>query len=240
MNGPASFEQLNALVDRELDRHDEAAVLDAAQGDPRLQQRVDELRNAKALVRHAYRDVVPPNNAHRGRRSTAWRRVLAAACVLIVTAGAGWWLDAAQSRLEDPDIPRLAQRANAVAQIASPDRIVLHISSSAPARLTSMLDDAEDMLRAARAANRDVAIEIVANSSGLNVLRTDGPAQVTGRLSALRAEFPNLTLVACAQTIERLREKGITVHLLPDTTVASSALDEVVRRMHEGWTYVRT
>jgi len=30
------------------------------------------------------------------------------------------------------------------------------------------------------------------------------------------------------------------VHLLPQTVVATSALDEVVKRIHEGWTYVRT
>jgi len=36
-----------------------------------------------------------------------------------------------------------------------------------------------------------------------------------------------------------LRERGVAVQLLPQTAVATSALDEVVRRMHEGWTYVR-
>lgn len=241
MSGDVSAERLNALVDGELDRVEEAALLDAAQADPQLQRRIGELRNARELVRHAYRDVGPSSAMSRSRAVDHRRPLLAAACALAVASGAGgWWAHGWQDRIEDPDLLRLAQRAGAVAQLASPERVVLHVSSSAPDRLAGVLDDAEDMLRAARAGGKDVAIEIVANGSGLDVLRVDGPAPVTARLRSLRAEFPNLTLVACAQTIERLREKGVTVRLLPEAAVASSALDEVVKRMHEGWTYVRT
>jgi hypothetical protein len=39
--------------------------------------------------------------------------------------------------------------------------------------------------------------------------------------------------------VERLREKGIEVRLLPGTRVASSALDQIVTRMGQGWSYVR-
>jgi intracellular sulfur oxidation DsrE/DsrF family protein len=94
------------------------------------------------------------------------------------------------------------------------------------------------MLAAARSAGRPIAIEVLANSGGLDVLRADASA-AAARLETLHKQYPNLTLVACGQTIERLREKGIAVHLVPDATVATSALDEVVRRIHEGWTYVR-
>lgn len=241
MSADVSHEQLNALVDGELDRFDEAAILDAALGDAQLQQGIGELRNAKDLVRHAYGGVAPVAAGRLHHPRDRSRRLLAAASVLIVAGGAtGWWAHAWQQQVQDADISRLAQRARAVAQIASPERVVLHVSSSAPERLAGMLDDAEDMLRAARATGKDVAIEVVANGGGLDILRADGPAQATGRLVSLHAEFPNLTLVACAQTIERLREKGVSVRLLPQATVAASALDEIVKRMHEGWTYVRT
>jgi intracellular sulfur oxidation DsrE/DsrF family protein len=39
--------------------------------------------------------------------------------------------------------------------------------------------------------------------------------------------------------VERLREKGLVVHLLPGTRVASSALEQIVTRMSQGWSYVR-
>lgn len=59
------------------------------------------------------------------------------------------------------------------------------------------------------------------------------------RLARLRASYPSLALVACGQTAQRLRDSGVEVRLLPGTTVATSALGQIVRRMQQGWAYVR-
>jgi intracellular sulfur oxidation DsrE/DsrF family protein len=169
------------------------------------------------------------------------RRWLAAAAVALIAigAGAGWTGHALVERGEDGENRWLARHAAMVAQQASSDRVLLHVSSSAPERLSALLDDAEGMLRAARASGRTVAIEIVANNTGLDVLRLDSTGNAA-RLVSLHAEYPNLTLVACAQTLERLREQGIEARLVPAASVATSALDQIVTRIHEGWTYVRT
>jgi len=143
--------------------------------------------------------------------------------------------DTAPSAADGPDRVAAAARTMTAAR----DRILLHVSSSAPERVAAMLDETEGMLAAARRSGRPIAIEILANSTGLDVMRAGGSGPAA-RLASLRAEYPHLTLVACGQTIERLREKGVIVQLLPDTVVAASALDEVVKRIHEGWTYVRT
>lgn len=241
MNREISDERLNAFVDRELDRAEEGALLEAMQRDPQLEQRACELRATRDLVRHAYRDEAPSRGGRRDDSPKASRWTTIAAMILIaVGTVAGWTAHAWQQGDEEGEVSRLARRAGVVAQVASTHRVVLHVSSSAPERLSRMLDDAEDMLRGARAAGRPVAVEIVANNTGLDLLRIDGPAAISRRLTSLRADYPNLTLVACAQTIERLREKGVVVQLLPDTVVATSALDEIVQRIHEGWTYVRT
>ena len=39
--------------------------------------------------------------------------------------------------------------------------------------------------------------------------------------------------------MQRLRESGLEVQLLPGTTTATSALDQIVLRMQQGWAYVR-
>jgi hypothetical protein len=158
--------------------------------------------------------------------------------LLAIGIGGGWTAHALRDGGNGDDYSRLARQAGALAQTASPDRVLLHLSSSAPERIAAMLDEAEGMLRAARNDGRAVAIEVVANNTGLDVLRVDAAGEAR-RLAALRREFPNLTLVACAQTIERLREKGVAARLLPDAIVATSALDQVVKRIQEGWTYVR-
>ena len=234
-----SLDRLNAFVDGELDAFDEGRVLDAMQRDAGIAQRVNELRLGKDLLRHAYPMDARTGKARGFRSHPGWRPLAAAAFLLIALgAGAGWTGHAWQEN-DDGDYSRLVRQPGTVAQAADRDRILLHVSSSAPERVSAMLDETEGVLAAARHSGRPIAIEILANSTGLDVLRrsaTGAPA----RLAALRAEYPNLTLVACGQTIERLRERGIVVQLLPETAVATSALDEVVTRIHDGWTYVRT
>jgi intracellular sulfur oxidation DsrE/DsrF family protein len=83
-----------------------------------------------------------------------------------------------------------------------------------------------------------VSVEIVANAGGLDLLR-EGVSAHAQRLARLRASYPALELVACGQTAQRLRESGADVRLLPGTIVASSALDQIVLRMQQGWAYVR-
>ena len=241
MKDDVSYDRLNALVDGELDRFEAGRAFDAIHRDPGLERRVGELRLIKDLVRHAYQQ-----DEVAGRRGIA---------IPGAATGAGWpsprsrslpwaWAPAGTAMpgsngTGTPTFRGSSHRVGAVAQVAAADRIVLHVSSSAPERVSAMLDDAEGMLRAARADGRPIAIEILANNTGLDVLRIDVPGP-SMRLAALRAENPNLTLVACGQTIERLRERGVDVQLLPETVVATSALDEVVKRVHGGWTYVRT
>lgn len=235
-----SYERLNAFVDGQLDRAEEGRVLEAIRHEPELEQRVSELRLMKDLIRHAYPQIPPPSTVGRTGHPRDWRWMAVAALALVgVGVGAGWTGHAWQRLAGESEPPGIAHRMGAAVQATGTDKIVVHVSSSAPDRVTEMLDDVEGMLQAARTANRPIAIEILANNTGLDVLRADVPGP-SARLASMRAENPNLSLVACRQTIERLRERGVVVQLLPETTVATTALDEVVTRIHEGWTYIRT
>ena len=234
-----SIDRLNAFVDGELDARDRGRVLDAIQRDPGVAQQVCELRLTKDLIRHAYPMDGRGGKGTRPGSGPGWRSLAAAAILLVAVGAGGGWAGHAWQQGDDGDLSRLTRQPGVVAQAAARDRILLHVSSSAPERVAATLDETEAMLAAARRSGRPLAIEVLANGSGLDVLRAGdtGPA---ARLAALRAEYPNLTLVACKQTIDRLREKGVVVQLLPETAVATTALDEVVQRIHEGWTYVRT
>ena len=81
-------------------------------------------------------------------------------------------------------------------------------------------------------------VEIVANQTGLDILRA-GKSPYAKRLEKLRATYPNLTYIACHQTADRLRENGVAVKLLPGVHYAPTALDEIVKRMQQGWVYIR-
>lgn len=79
-----------------------------------------------------------------------------------------------------------------------------------------------------------MGVEAATNGTGLDLLRI-AVSRFAQRTEATRAAHLGLTLVACGQTAQKLRESGCDVRLLP----ATSALDQIVLRMQQGWAYVR-
>lgn len=224
-----SDERLHALVDGELAPAEAAALLGAMMDDPALRERFARLSLDKQLVRHAYAaEDHAPHAAPAAPSSPPRRAALRRGAAVLVAAGLGWGLRAWQEDTPDGVAPALAGPAH--------ERIVLHIGAAAQA--TAAVERAEGLLDAARAAGRRLSLEIVANGDGLDLLREDR-SLYAARLASLRAQHPGLTLVACGQTVQRVRDGGVAVRLLPGTVTASSALDEIVLRMQQGWNYLR-
>ena len=219
-----SQEMQNAFVDGQLDAADWTALVERMGRDDALRRRVCELRTLKDMTRSAYSGVHPGRVVPAPGRAR-WARV---AAVALVFALAGWLAH---------DALAPGRILTALRGVAA-DRILVHIASSRGEVVDTALQEVEDYLRDARAAGRQVKVEIVANNSGMDILRTDTSAYAA-RLERLRAKYPNLTYIACNQTADRLREKGTAVKLLPGVHVAPTALDEIVKRMQEGWVYIR-
>ena len=244
---PLSDERLNAWIDGELGADDAADLLERLRHDGVLRERVAALRLTRDLLRHAYAEgpAAPPWSAAarpsptRAPRARAWAAGLA---LLGLGAGLGWL---AHGPAGDGAAARLAGTALSGPGAVDADRphrdatrIVLHLSTGTASQGRAVLDQAEGLLEAARAASRPVRVEIVANGGGLDLLRAGASTQAP-RIEALRRAYPELALVACGQTVQRLRESGVEVHLLPGTQTATSALDQIVQRLQQGWTYVR-
>ena len=224
MKHEISDEQLNAFIDDELDAADREGVLAAVAVDGELAQRACTLRLLKERVRHAYAE--PPAAPSRQRPARPWRAL--AMALMLAGAALGGWIARDQ----------VGVGGNSLARKADTGHVVLHLAAWDEQRARVALDDAEGLLRTAREAGQPIEVELVANRGGLDLLRADVTPHAD-RIARLRAEHPNFALIACGQTVERLREKGMTVHLLPGTRVASSALDQIVARMGQGWSYVR-
>lgn len=232
-----SDERLNMLIDGELTAADAEGLLEQLRTDAALRERVGQLRLAKELVRHAYAGVAAPERPATAPADARRRRVAAAAfAALGLGVVLGWTV---REKAAEPThaARQLAEQALR-APHAESSRVVLHVSSGAPGDALAVLERAEGILESAHSAGRTVAVEIVANSGGLDLLR-EGVSAQAGRIAGLRAAYPGLSLVACGQTAQRLRESGTEVHLLPGTITASSALDQIVLRMQQGWAYVR-
>ncbi len=229
-----SDEQLNALVDGELSPADAAALLEQWSAEPALRDRIGQLRLAKELVQHAYAGVAPTPPQH----SAAPRpRARLAAAALVLFAGglvAGWM---AREGAVGPTAWTSA-RVDTQAPASETSHVVVHVSHNDPRQWQAALERTQGLIDATRGSGRTVAIEIVANGPGLDLLRaSDSP--YAQRLESLRTAYPPLALVACGQTLQKLQDAGVEVRLLPGTRVATSALDEIVLRMQQGWAYVR-
>jgi intracellular sulfur oxidation DsrE/DsrF family protein len=81
-------------------------------------------------------------------------------------------------------------------------------------------------------------LEIIANSRGINLLRT-GVSPHAERIAHMKQRHANLHWVACGQSIARFTQDGEQVVLLPATRTAPTAIEEIVTRLQQGWTYVR-
>jgi len=242
-----SEEMLSAFVDGQLDARESAAILGQVGADGRLREDVCRTRLLKEMVRTGYRDLAPrPAAAPKARRPLASVALAVALLAALFGWQAGAWMPGGA-----PTAPESAAGgAGPVAQtvvagstldealLTSASRILVHVSSARRDEVGAALDGIEALLRDARAGNRHIAIEVIANIGGIDVLRADVSGHAA-RIAALRADYPELTFIACGQTLARLRERGTDVQLLPGVQVTTSALDQVVRRLHDGWLYVR-
>ncbi|MEW6687526.1 MAG: hypothetical protein AB1452_00415 [Pseudomonadota bacterium] len=236
-----SEELRNSFVDGQLDAAEWARIAQQMQRDPELRDQVCELRMLKDVVRHAYAD--PPARRRRAaaRPGLHWPWLAAASVVLALSGwfGHAWWnkgpaLDPTSAYALRGDWSSLRGDWRTL----DGSHVLVHVSSGKREALATALEEVEDLLRSARREKRAIEVEIVANSSGLDLVEANA-SPYAARIAALRAEYPNLGLVACGQTIARRRARGLEVNLVPGTAIAPSALEQVIERLRSGWIYVR-
>ncbi|MFY9314643.1 MAG: hypothetical protein WAO95_03680 [Burkholderiales bacterium] len=236
-----SEEMQNAFVDGQLDAAEWAGVTERLERDALLRERICELRTLKDMVRYAH--AVPPGPRERARRVArpGWKTLAAASIAFAILGwfGNAWWagapaLDPASAYALRGDWHALRGDWRSL----EANRVLVHVSSGNREALGTALGEVEDLLRSARADRRNVVVEIVANSSGLDLFRATASPHAQ-RIASLRREYANLSLVACGQTLARLRESGQPADLLPGIAVAPSALEQVIKRLQGGWVYVR-
>lgn len=229
-----SEEFLNAFVDDQLELPEQSRVFEAVGSDPELSRRVCEQRGLKEMVQHAYKDVPVQRRQPRKTGSRLGLQSLAAALVLAVGAASGWLAHGWTGQNEGQPL-RTARFGD---EVAAQRKVILHVSSSQPEKLKAALDETENLLSAYKHSNRQLRLEVIANSDGVKLLQA-GASPYAQRISALREQYPNLTLLACHQTVEKMRRQGARVELLPGVAEAPSALDQVVLRLRQGWDYIK-
>jgi uncharacterized protein len=232
-------EYLNAFVDGELTTDERTRVMALLESDPEFRMRACELRTLKEMVKGAYAEApVAPVRSNAAGLHSGLRQAIAAGLLLALGLGGGWMvrdrtgMEAGYDRL--PGLPGGYQPI-ALAERVDPGKIILHLDSGDPGRLASVLDLAEKLLKQHGPSAR---VEIVANSYGLDLLRAD-VTPLAPRIADMARLHANLSFVACGQTVARLKRDGVRVELVPDAHTASSAINEIMTRMGQGWVYVK-
>jgi len=234
-----STEMLNALLDDELSSQERASLMSRMQEDKKLSAEFCELRMVKDAVKLAHMDVELPKH-YQSQKSLHWFSIAAGLALFclgiflgsIVQQNA---IDEKRFAILDPqgygEAPAIAKNEEM--------RIVFHLTQPDYLVAEELLDEVENVLGNYKQEGLPLRVEVVANNEGLQLFR-EGLSVHSDRISSMSDSYPNLTFVACENTIRRLRvENGIEVVLLPQTEVTESGISHVAKRQQEGWAYIR-
>ncbi|HQT25492.1 MAG TPA: hypothetical protein PLK99_02695 [Burkholderiales bacterium] len=235
-----SEEYLNAFVDNQLEPEEKGMAFDAIGRDDNLRASVCELRELKEMIQHAYQSPPVRTRASEEKwRSRVQLQSLAACLLLLMVGGlSGWFISTLAESGTGHELGHLFQAISRSDSGSEPSKIMIYVGNANPVRLRTALDESESLLEDYRRDNQRLQLEIIANDAGVDLLRA-GVSRYADRIATMQAKYPNLTLVACTQTLNKLQRRGIAVHLLPNIKSVSSAADEIRKRLKEGWDYVR-
>jgi intracellular sulfur oxidation DsrE/DsrF family protein len=231
---------LNALLDNELDPKDRAQLLEQMQADKNLAGEFCELRMVKDALQVAL-NTVPVPERHQGKTSRhSWLTM--AAGLLMFALGAlvsGLVLQPQESSQRVTLIDPLGY-GQAPAQAENREmRIVFHLTNPDILIAEELLNEVELVLNEYQEQHHPLRVEVVANNEGLSLFRK-GMSVHSERIAKMSKSYPNLTFVACLNTINRLKvENGIEVVLVPTVKLTESGVNHVAVRQQEGWAYIR-
>ncbi len=220
-----TFRQLNALADGALDTRQSERLLEEIEQHAELRESLCDIHRLKDMVRYAYAECESPK---RQLRMTPRLRIgLAAAAVALFSLGF------AGGRFTVPNDPLAPFELTQV--VSQPNKVVLFIGHSDSGKFKQTLDRAENLL--SRYQDQGVEVNIVASAGGIDLLRKSASPYVQ-RIKDLSDSYTALQFVACNNTIAKLVREGQDVALIENAVVKPSAVQFVVERLQQGWSYV--
>lgn len=230
-----SQEMINAYADGELQGSEKAEFENALLNDAELQQKLDEVHSIKIQLSQAYQNIDVP--VHMKYQTSKYR--MSSYVALLLVAFVGGWVSGElvnQSVNMPGGVNLFAQGQHIEEQVSG--KYILHIGIHDNEKFKRTLDEAETLLASYQKKQKLVELEVVANAGGLDLFR-EGASQYSERVRQLSVQYPNIKFIACANAIERLQERGLEPNLINAVHTGPTALDQVVKRMSEGWSYVK-
>jgi intracellular sulfur oxidation DsrE/DsrF family protein len=233
MNDQISKEtlNLNALLDRELGTEEREELLSRVEQDALLRQELSDLYHLKEMVNSAYSDekgyITGNSRDWLARGGAIAASILLLAVVFTVGYQAG----------NGTGIPQPSADVFHLSQVAGdPGRVMLYVSSDEGGKFKRTLDQAQAYLD--RQDESGINVIVVASADGTDLFRKS-ITPYEERINNLKVRYgESLDFIACNNAITRLRNEGSDADLVNAVEVAPSAVQYVVDRLREGWTYV--
>jgi len=231
-----SNDQLNAFIDNQLDSTEKARVLEAIRTDRELADHVQSLQNNKDMLILTYSEYVPEQIKPDSKNNWAFARTTVAATIMLSLSGTIGWLS--QPYFADSTAPAMQNIAKFDMASEKNERVLLHINTMDDERINTILNTAEKILAHRNTKNQPLKLEIVANASGLGLLREG--SKYRNRIKSISNQHMNVSFLACGIAMENARLKeGREVKLIPEATKINAAIDKILNRIKGGWTYVQ-
>ncbi|GMP12156.1 DsrE family protein [Bradyrhizobium sp. TM239] len=127
----------------------------------------------------------------------------------------------------------------AVTRAAEPHRLALQISDDDPVKMRAVLDVAANVSRYYSGQGEDVEIVVIAFNGGLDMLLADR-SPVKERLANFLKSMPNVSFIACGNTLETLAAKeDKRPPLIEGVSVTQVGVAVLMELAEKNWTIVR-
>jgi uncharacterized protein len=133
----------------------------------------------------------------------------------------------------------LVPLAFAAANAAEKHKLALQISDNDPDKMNAVLNVAANVSKYYSDKGEEVDIQIVAFNAGLHMLRED-TSPVKSRLKSFKQGMPNVSFMACENTLESMaRKEGKEPALVDNAERVKAGVVTLIELGEKGWTIVR-
>jgi uncharacterized protein len=118
-------------------------------------------------------------------------------------------------------------------------KLALHVDVNDPEVMKLAFNNARNAHELYKESGEDLAVEIVAYSQGLHMLRDD-TSPVKAEIKALREKVPQVAFGACNNTKQGMEKReGKTIVLIPEATLVPAGVVRLVELQELGYKYLK-